>query len=184
MKDSLFSRERRNILELGAGTGTVALTLSVLRSALNPADAGTIFATDLPSAMPLLEYNISANSHLFSSACPQATVLDWHDEDLSEEIRSVQDGYDAIVMADVTYNTSSFPSLVRTLSTLLQLNAKRNVKPPLILLGYKERDPAERTLWEMALRIGVVFQRFGGRSGSGGQEVEVWVGKVETELTP
>jgi hypothetical protein len=84
-------------------------------------------------------------------------------------------------MADVTYNTSSFPPLVRTLSSLIQLNARKNVKPPLLLLGYKERDPAERTLWDMALNVGIMFRKVGRRSGSGGQEVEIWAGKVEAD---
>jgi len=84
-------------------------------------------------------------------------------------------------MADVTYNTASFPSLIRTLSNLIQLNAKKNVDPPAILMGYKERDAEERTLWEMARGVGVVFERIGERAGSGGKEVEVWVGKVEVQ---
>jgi hypothetical protein len=81
-------------------------------------------------------------------------------------------------MADVTYNTTSFPSLIRTLSSLIQVNVKRNADPPVILLGYKERDPEERTLWKMAGDIGLTFERVGERVGSGGNEVEVWVGKV------
>jgi hypothetical protein len=86
-------------------------------------------------------------------------------------------------MADVTYNTASFPSLIQTLSSLIALNAKQRVKPPTILLGYKERDPAERTLWEMAREIGIVFDKVGERAGSGGNEVEVWAGRVEVGLS-
>jgi len=181
MKDALFSRDRRNILELGSGTGIVALTIGALRASLQLTNAGTIITTDLPSAMPLLEHNISANEHLFKSTRPQAAVLDWDDDDLPEEIQSLDAGIDAIVMADVTYNTASFPSLIRTLSNLIQLNAKKNVDPPAILMGYKERDAEERTLWEMARGVGVVFERIGERVGSGGKEVEVWVGKVEVQ---
>ena len=84
-------------------------------------------------------------------------------------------------MADVTYNTASFPSLIQTLSSLIHLNGQKNAQPPVILLGYKERDPEERTLWEMARGIGIVFDRVGERLGSGGNEVEIWVGKVAVE---
>jgi len=84
-------------------------------------------------------------------------------------------------MADVTYNTASFPSLIRTLSNLMQLNIQRNVDPPVILLGYKERDPEERALWEMVGSIGIVLERVGERVGSGANEVEIWVGKVREE---
>jgi hypothetical protein len=79
-------------------------------------------------------------------------------------------------MADVTYNTSSFPALLRTLASLLAPSAaahdggeddgvadddadddddpgspERDERghDPLVLLAYKERDPAERQLWDM-----------------------------------
>lgn len=87
-------------------------------------------------------------------------------------------------MADVTYNTASFPSLVQTFSRLIQLSAAssdhKTHKPPLFLLGYKERDESERTLWDLArIDAGITFTRVGGRSGSGGNEVEIWIGRVE-----
>jgi hypothetical protein len=146
--------------------------------------------------MPLLVHNISANEHLFTAARPQAAVLDWDNEEIPEEIQSLDGGIHIILyavfivitslytqqiprMADVTYNTTSFPSLIRTLSNLIQFGAKRTVEPPVVLLGYKERDPAERTLWEMAVKIGVNFERVGERVGSGGKEVEIWAGRVE-----
>ena len=158
----------------------------------------------LASAMPLLEHNISANGHLFHCARPRAAVLDWDDEEFPEDISSLNAGIDGIVyifplkfaclalfadplskhrMADVTYNTASFPSLVRTLSNLIQFNIQKNIDPPVILLGYKERDSEERTLWEMTRGIGVVFERVGERAGSGGKEVEVWVGTVEVRAS-
>lgn len=125
--------------------------------------------------MPLLEHNISANAHLYPASHPQAAVLDW-DEDLPDHIQAIEGGFDAIVMADITYNTSSFPPLIRTLSNLIRMSAT----PPVLLLGYKERDAAERTLWGMAKTIGVVFERAGERHGSGGASVEIWIGMVES----
>ena len=102
-------------------------------------------------------------------------------------------------MADVTYNTSSFPALLRTLAALLALSAKsgRDVaKPPelepgpgpgpdkddprapLVVLAYKERDPAERQLWDMMAReTGVVLECVGKLVGAGGLPVEIWLGK-------
>ena len=82
-------------------------------------------------------------------------------------------------MADVTYNTATFPSLVRTLQNLVALSATSS-RSPLILLGYKERDPAERTLWEMAESIGITLERVGEREGAGGAPVEVWLGHVQS----
>lgn len=87
-------------------------------------------------------------------------------------------------MADVTYNTSSFPSLVRTLSNLLSLSptdaipASRDL--PLVLLAYKQRDPAERSLWETVEKeTGVKLVKVGKEGGAGGEEVEIWIGEGE-----
>ena len=83
-------------------------------------------------------------------------------------------------MADVTYNTSSFPSLVNTLGKLLHYGEGRDdYRPPTLLLGYKERDASERTLWEMAKRIGVHFQKLDERTGASEPPVEIWVARPE-----
>ena len=115
-------------------------------------------------------------------------------------------------MADVTYNTSSFPALLRTLASLLLLSApqdhgivdnadddadngdlrsreqKRHDRNyyerghkggPLVLLAYKERDSAERQLWDMLTReTGVVLECVGKQAGAGGLPVEVWLGTI------
>lgn len=75
-------------------------------------------------------------------------------------------------MADVSYNTSSFPALSRTISNLVRLGSD----PPLIVLGYKERDEAERTFWDMMTQIGIHFERVGERIGAGSLPVEIWLG--------
>jgi hypothetical protein len=75
-------------------------------------------------------------------------------------------------MADVSYNTSSFPALSRTISRLLRLGSN----PPLILVGYKERDKAERTFWDITARDGIKFAKVGERKGAGGEPVEIWLG--------
>jgi len=75
-------------------------------------------------------------------------------------------------MADVTYNTTSFPALSQTLSRLSRMGSR----PPAILLGYKERDEAERSFWDLAAETGIRFQNIGGRDGAGGAPVEIWLG--------
>lgn len=82
-------------------------------------------------------------------------------------------------MADVTYNTASFPSLIRTLQTIIRGgDPDDNKKSPLVLLGYKERDPAERSLWKMAADIGIALERVDERRGAGGNAVEIWLGRA------
>ena len=83
-------------------------------------------------------------------------------------------------MADVTYNTSSFPSLIRTIRSLIQLSTDKNSTPRFILLGYKERDPAERDLWQMATEVGITFEEIGQLTGKGGTPAEVWIGKMNS----
>ena len=89
----------------------------------------------------------------------------------------MEGGFDAIVMADVTYNTASFPALVKTLSSLIRLSPPD--APPTIILGYKERDPEERTLWDMAKNVGIILEKVGERVGAGRESVEIWIGMCE-----
>lgn len=181
MQQALFSSDRRNIIELGAGTGIVAITLGILRSKMNThGQLGRIVTTDLPSALPLLQHNISSNSSLLSKVSPEPATLDWEVERLPDAIMSKFDtGLDAIVMADVTYNTASFPALISTLSRLVGFSrSKWADRRPSILLGYKERDVAERTLWNMAKDVGIDFEQVGVVNGAGGAQIEIWVGNA------
>ena len=83
-------------------------------------------------------------------------------------------------MADVTYNTSSFPSLVNTLDKLLHFGEGRDdYLPSTLLLGYKERDASERTLWEMVNRIGLHLHKIDERLGASEPPVEIWIARPE-----
>ncbi|KAF8547475.1 hypothetical protein OG21DRAFT_1378456, partial [Imleria badia] len=146
LRESLFSTDGRHILELGAGTGIVAITLAILRSTLDLSDQpGSIVTTDLPSAIPILQYNMR-------KCTPEAAVLDW---DHPFKLSWWPDWTSSCTMADVTYNTASFPALIGTLSRLIQLcKPKGNGRPPRVLMGYKERHPDERSLWDRAKDTG------------------------------
>ncbi|KAG6331774.1 hypothetical protein ID866_7318 [Astraeus odoratus] len=110
----------------------------------------------------------------------EAAPLDWEDEQLPDAVKSNFDtGIDVIVMADVTYNTASFPALIGTLMRLVQFSRYKSKQPPLILLGYKERDAAERTLWDRARGIDIDLEQVAQVSGAGGNAIEVWVGKAQ-----
>lgn len=43
-------------------------------------------------------------------------------------------------------------------------------------MGYKERDAAERDLWQMAQEVGIQFERVGAVAGIQDPEVEIWIG--------
>ncbi|KAF8433253.1 putative methyltransferase-domain-containing protein [Boletus edulis BED1] len=179
LRELLFGTNARHVLELGAGTGIVAITLAILRSTLVLLDQpGSIVTTDLPSAIPILQDNITANRLLTHQCTPQAAVLDWECEELAPPVQAqLEAGLDVIIMADVTYNTASFTALTGTLSRLVQVcKQRRGGRPPRVLMGYKERHPDERSLWDMAKDIGLHFQQVAQVNGAGGHPVEIWLG--------
>lgn len=88
-------------------------------------------------------------------------------------------------MADVTYNTASFPSLISTLKQLYS-NSPSSSHPsdtgtyrhPAVLLAYKERHPSEREFFELVqevLGVGVKFVYVGSENGAGGAPVEIYL---------
>jgi len=89
-------------------------------------------------------------------------------------------------MADVTYNTASFPSILHTLSSLVQLNVEHSRSPPMVILGYKERDPDERSLWGMLeSEVGIRLEKVGECEGwPGSTPIEFWIGQVKSPLPP
>lgn len=108
--------------------------------------------------MEIMEENITLNG-----AKVAADVLDWDSPTAAEA--------SVVIAADVTYNTASFPALVGTLERLLGVKGH----PPL-LLAYKQRDEAERELWEMLKErkiCSVLVDRVQGAEEEG--ETEIWV---------
>lgn len=81
----------------------------------------------------------------------------------------------------MTYNTSAFPSLLKTLTSLLQPGSDKLT--PLLVLAYKERDPAERDLWDMLKNEGVKMEKIGEVKGAdaGTGETEIWVGSMDAD---
>jgi len=80
-------------------------------------------------------------------------------------------------MADVTYNPSSFPSLLRTVGSILRLAPGCEV-----VLAYKERHETEREIWGSFEGIGLKMQKIDQINGFGGAEVEVWLGGVNRAI--
>jgi hypothetical protein len=80
-------------------------------------------------------------------------------------------------MADVTYNTSSFPSLIRTVDSVLRL-----VPGCEVVLAYKERHETERRILGMFESIGLRMRKIDHIYGFGAAEVEVWLGGVDRDM--
>lgn len=45
-------------------------------------------------------------------------------------------------------------------------------------MGYKERDPKERELWDLARASGIIFQQVGVVPGYATPPVEIWIGEM------
>ncbi|KAG8967223.1 hypothetical protein FRC03_010467 [Tulasnella sp. 419] len=207
IRDLLLNPRGFSAVELGTGIGVVSLMLTALLesselSGYSSDDAvgdpvrttcsRKILATDLASAMPLIMHNFKQNASTYSSGKIQLQtgVLDWDSTNIFESCPDLGDfrTLDLIFMADVTYNTTSFPSLIRTIHSLVtswtQNPNSDGCGGPRILMAYKERDPSERQLWDMAAKqVGVFFERVGGVEGAGEMEVEIWIGRcIVSEL--
>ena len=161
--------------------------------------------------MPILSYNITSNAKYFTQPqdSPQPIALDWDVENLPEQVIEAR-SFDVILyvsfrapgthnpvpfggillpsiffrMADVTYNTASFPSLIRAISSLIQLNVNHSRPPPIIMMGYKERDPDERSLWGMLeSEVGIRLERVGECEGwPESTPIEFWIGSREIKI--
>jgi hypothetical protein len=86
-----------------------------------------------------------------------------------------------ISMADVTYNIASFRALLDTVTALLK-GPSSSATPPIILLAYKCRDPAERTLWTEALARGISFVQVDTVNGVREPAVEIWLGGWDRDV--
>jgi len=87
--------DRRGIFlvhPLGTGSGLVSLTLACVLSSqrmddsLEKAPGPSILATDLPSAVELIEQNLDANQRIWEGVDAKAGVLDWDDQNLPTEV--------------------------------------------------------------------------------------------------
>ncbi|OCF74888.1 hypothetical protein I204_03731 [Kwoniella mangroviensis CBS 8886] len=182
--DLLRRQEDLDILELGIGTGLVSIALSLAVKRYLPEVKRNIIATDLDTAIPLMNENLEFNcidtilNSNDNNVNVRADLLDW-DKPLPSWV-SVDDHLpELIIAADVTYNTSAFPSLLQTLISLLAPSSDRI---PIMALAYKQRDPAERDLWKMlnenGIKMTLVDKVVGAEVDQG--ETEIWIGRMKS----
>ena len=75
-------------------------------------------------------------------------------------------------MSDVTYNTTSFPALLKTIKNLLRISPVARV-----IIAYKERHIAERAAWEMfETQARLSMYKVEEIPGLAGAPVEIWLG--------
>lgn len=81
-------------------------------------------------------------------------------------------------LADVTYNTVMFPALLRTLDALVHTVVASSGGDTLLILAYKERDAAERTLFILAIAVDIRFELVTTIAGAGGNPIEIYIAVV------
>ena len=82
----------------------------------------------------------------------------------------------------MTCNTSLFPSLLRTLSSLIKFYVENSRSPPVVILGYHGRDLDERSLWGMLENeVGICLEKVGECEGwSESTPIEFWIGQLKS----
>ncbi|KAI9724527.1 MAG: hypothetical protein M1812_000595 [Candelaria pacifica] len=130
------------ILELGAGCGIVSLSLA------KQLPNSRILLTDTSEAQALTNRNIDS----FLSSSPTIStisfeILQW-EETIPEKVAKLN--FDLILVADCTYNPSSVPALVTTLSALI-----RRSSHPLIVIAMKVRHESEKNFFDLMAKAGL-----------------------------
>ena len=138
-----------NVLELGTGVGILGISIAAQFPHIK------VVATDLVDAQSLVEENIRINvsPHSHFKRNMSFRPLDW--EQRPFPAWTVDEKFDAIVMADVTYNTSTFMALADTLQHLLRTGSKG----ARVICCAKRRHDDEEEFWDIVQDRGFVIQK-------------------------
>ncbi|KAF1987809.1 hypothetical protein K402DRAFT_330254 [Aulographum hederae CBS 113979] len=169
--------KRLCVLELGCGVGMVGIALA---QAVPDVE---MFLTDLPDAKEVCERNITAMKPAMSSTCT-FVALDWS-ERLPVNIQNRT--FDLILVSECTYNDTSIPALVRTLTSLIARSPRT-----IICLSTKVRHDSEALFFNLMAEAGVVEASHthlniphDERSGSSGRvEIYIFHGRQRPPAVP
>lgn len=104
------SQRPMRVLELGAGTGLVSLTIGGLFKGLPGSDSASVIATDFhPSVLQNLHKNIALNTSSWLEPSPVAIAahhLDWSNPPASPATPPFDQSFDQIFGADIIYEIS------------------------------------------------------------------------------
>lgn len=132
---------RLNVIELGAGCGTVGISIS---QSIPDCD---VMLTDLPEVEELIEANIARMRPAMSSRV-RFQALDW----LAPLPSSLQDRKnDLIIVSECTYNTDTLEPLVGMLVSLLVRSPKA-----VIVVSTKTRHDSEAAFFDLMKNAGFV----------------------------
>ncbi|EME39716.1 hypothetical protein DOTSEDRAFT_28829 [Dothistroma septosporum NZE10] len=132
---------RLNVIELGAGCGTVGISV-----AQSIPDANVLL-TDLPEVTELINANI-ARAKLAMSSKVRFQPLDWLDP-IPEKLQTRKN--DLIIVSECTYNTDTLEPLVSMLVSLLTRSPKAT-----IVVSTKTRHDSEAAFFDLMKNAGLV----------------------------
>ena len=142
----------RQIVELGAGCGLVALALAARLRLLQPRQS-KILATDL---LEVVESTLKATLAV-NEAFPaniDARALNWGD--LSGQDPHITAGKPLTIFAsDVLYNADSHHIFLATVRGLSEL-AEKNIT---VFIAYRHRIAGDDGFWSLAKEAGLIFQQ-------------------------
>ena len=129
------SMKNLSVLEIGSGLGLGSIAFGCALSKLPKSvlAQAEIVVTDVPSALPLLSYNIQKNGSMIDSARIglRVTPLVW---DSNLDPVPMTTSLDWIVGSDILYNHQNIPELISTIRRLI-------TKSTNILIGVRWRKP-------------------------------------------
>lgn len=102
------------VLELGSGTGLVAIACAKI--------GANIIATDLPAIVPNLQNNLEKNS--ISTKQAQAHILDWND---ATSFNNEYGTFDTLIVADPVYSWDHPPLVSQTVGCLLKRDSNSHL---------------------------------------------------------
>eukprot|EP00931_Biecheleriopsis_adriatica_P034937 TRINITY_DN20145_c0_g2_i4.p1 TRINITY_DN20145_c0_g2~~TRINITY_DN20145_c0_g2_i4.p1 ORF type:complete len:413 (-),score=80.87 TRINITY_DN20145_c0_g2_i4:22-1230(-) len=132
----------RDVLELGSGTGSMALALG------NIAKPTSLTMTDLPDVVELLQFNVALNACLSSEmSCKfHCAALPWGDEAAAKALLGSGRMFSTLLLCDLIYMASSCPPLVQSLEILLPPEKREEQHA---LLAYRHRHEECKLLFEL-----------------------------------
>ncbi|XP_024858292.1 protein-lysine methyltransferase METTL21C isoform X2 [Kryptolebias marmoratus] len=101
-----FGLQGKEVLELGSGTGLVAIVASLL--------GASVMATDLPEVLSNLQANVMRNTRGRCRHTPRIAALSWS-HNLEHTFRSSACRYDYVLAADVVYQHDFLDELLATM---------------------------------------------------------------------
>ncbi|KAK4616623.1 UPF0665 family protein [Fulvia fulva] len=132
---------RLNVIELGAGCGTVGISVA---QAMPDAD---VLLTDLPEVTELINANIARMKPAMSSRV-HFQPLDWLAQ-LPEKLQTRKN--DLIIVSECTYNTDTLEPLVGMLVNLVNRSPKA-----VIVVSTKTRHDSEAAFFDLMRNAGLI----------------------------